>query len=303
MIEPTRDARHATRSGTERPRALFIVGPPRSGTTLIGNYLGSSAEAFNLGEFGGFHLAHTVAPGALGLMPSGPYRDEYLADLTSMTRRFAEEIAVRYGRRWYCDAAPANNAGASSMAATMPDAVFVLTLRHYAGNIQSLRRAFASGGIWAGRTWEESAAVWVAAYQNLLNLPDERVVPFGYDRLAASPDEALASLRDGLAVHGFDTGTLDAGLLAVSHGTQFNIRARPTVAVRQDGAPRLAPFSSVDVDRWGGDIHRAVWPIVRDVHHELLRRFPGMYVSPPPPMDMRAHDEIEGSIPFEREGW
>src|SRR6266540_6271610 len=181
MIEPAGDARQATRSATDRPRALFIVGPPRSGTTLIGNYLGSSAETFNLAEFGGFHLAHTVAPGALGLIPAGPHRNEYLADLKAMTLRFAEEIATRYGRRWYCDAAPANNAGASSMAAMIPDAVFVLTLRHYAGNIQSLRRAFASGGIWAGRTWEESAQVWVVAYRSLLSLPAERVVPFGYD--------------------------------------------------------------------------------------------------------------------------
>ncbi len=59
-------------------RALFVLGSPRSGTTLIGSYLASGARVLDLGEYGGFHLAHTVAPATLGAMP-GSHRAEYLA--------------------------------------------------------------------------------------------------------------------------------------------------------------------------------------------------------------------------------
>ena len=39
------------------------------------------------------------------------------------------------------------------------------------------------------------------------------------------------------------------------------------LAARHPGAaPRMQPFPSVDLESWSGDIHRLVWPAVRDIH-------------------------------------
>ena len=44
-------------------------------------------------------------------------------------------------------------------ASKLPGALFVLTLRHYSGVVQSLRRSFESGYGWAGPGWDDSARV------------------------------------------------------------------------------------------------------------------------------------------------
>src|ERR1700683_2016969 len=133
-------------------RALFVVGAPRSGTTLIGNYLASDPSVLNLGEYGGFHLAHNVAPAALGAIP-GSFRDPYLRDLVTHAQWFAEGLAMAHEKDWYCDTTPWNILAADRIPADIPDALFVLMLRHYSGTVQSLRRSFESGFGWAGATW------------------------------------------------------------------------------------------------------------------------------------------------------
>jgi hypothetical protein len=66
---------------------------------------------------------------------------------------------------------------------------------------------------------------------------------------------------------------------------------------------RLQAIRSFEAERWSGDIHRRVWPIVRDMHQELLRRFPAEYRSPPPPPAMRAHDDVLGLTALDVDGW
>ena len=150
------EAAHPAGNGTAR--AVFVLGAPRSGTALIGRFLGSSPDVFNLEEFGAFHFAHTLAPDHLRDIPPGPHREEYLRALIHHARGFAEAIAARHGARWYVDATPANLIGARSLATHLPDAVYVVTLRHYAGTIQDMRRSLEPAR--AGRTWEDSARIW-----------------------------------------------------------------------------------------------------------------------------------------------
>jgi hypothetical protein len=51
-------------------RPVFVVGSPRSGTTLAGALLGSAAGVSDLGEYAGYYFCHRTGPGELLPMPA-----------------------------------------------------------------------------------------------------------------------------------------------------------------------------------------------------------------------------------------
>ncbi len=281
-------------------RALFVLGAPRSGTTLIGNYLGSGPSVLNLGEYGAFHLAHNLAPAALGAIP-GPYREPYLRDLVTHAQWFAEGLTATHGKHWYCDTTPWNILAADRIAADIPDALFVLMLRHYSGTIQSLRRSFESGFGWAGATWADSAEVWARAYQAAAPLPAERTLVISYEGLCADPATTLDLVHRWMDQHGFPTKGLDLGQLTISHAPPAS-GPRPTIAVRVGDTVELRPIASYDPFCWSGDIHRTVWPVVQEVHRRLSAQFGSAYVWPPPPSRMWIHHDVYGLVPAELNG-
>lgn len=275
-------------------RSLFVLGSPRSGTTVVGSYLASGARVLDLGEYGGFHLAHNVAPTTLGAMP-GSYRKAYLADLVGHARRFAEGLALSEGARWFCDTTPWNLLVADRVAADLPDALFVLMLRHYSGTVQSLRRSFESGFAWAGQTWPDSARIWAHFYSSVGRVPADRTIAVSYDALTDDPDHVLARLRAWLGERGYPVDDLDLSQLAVSHAPPSS-GPRPTIGARREDGVRLSPISSFDPDLWSGDIHQMVWPVVEDVHRDLAVRFPTAYVWPMPPAAVAANHPIGSEV-------
>jgi len=283
-------------NAASRPRALFVLGVPRSGTTLIGNYLGSAPGVLNFAEYGGFYVAHSVATAVIERIP-GHYHTEYLAELRRHTRTFAERIARAQGCAWYLDHTPWNLEIAAALAMDPADALFVLMLRHYSGTILSLRR-FA----WAGDSWEDNARLWVALCGKIIDLPAERLIPVSYDALAAEPDVTLASLAGALGQHGYPVDDLDPAMLGLSHAAIIG-EPRPVIGAAEDGqVVGLSPISSFDADRWSGDIHDRVWPIVMDTHFELLRLFPRSYCCPPRPT-LKIHDAHRGLIGYNLQTW
>lgn len=274
-------------------RALIVLGAPRSGTTLVGSYLASGHHVLDLGEYGGFHLAHNVAPTTLGAMP-GSYTAKYLEDLVDHARRFAEDLSRSHSREWYCDATPWNLLVADRLAAQLPDALFVLMLRHYAGNVQSLRRSFESGFAWAGGTWADSARIWAQFYRSVGRVPADRTVAVSYDALTYEPETVLGLLRAWLHEQGFPTGDLDAGRLAVSHAPPSS-GPRPTIGAFGERGLELRSIRSFDPEAWSGDIHRTVWSVVENVHRDLSSRFPTVYVRPAPPDDLALQLEARNS--------
>jgi hypothetical protein len=280
-----------------RPRAVFVLGCPRSGTTLVGNFLGSSTQVLNLAEFGGFYVAHSMAPAVIKRLP-GFHHDEYLAELRSHARLFAERLARSSGCSWYLDHTPWNLEIAPGLAADVRGALYVLMLRHYAGAILSMHRL-----PWFGETWEDVARLWTQMCGRIIDLPSDRLIPVGYDMLAAQPERTVAALMSALDRHGFPVHALDARVLTLSHAALVG-QPRPVIGVSENGSEfRFQSISSFDAERWSGDIHDRIWPIVRDAHFELLRRFPGIYSCPPQPRSLKAHDETKGLIDYELQAW
>ncbi|HEX9035031.1 MAG TPA: sulfotransferase, partial [Streptosporangiaceae bacterium] len=229
----------------------------------------------------------------------GFHHEAYLTEIREHARAFAERLAAEQGCTWFVDHTPWNLEVASRLAAELPDAVFVLMLRHYSGAILSLRRF-----PWAGQTWADTARLWATLCGQIIELPPDRLVAVGYDALAAEPAPTLAALVGALDKHGFPVSGLDAGVLALSHAAIIG-EPRPVIGVTPGEEPGggLQPISSFDAQRWSGDIHSEIWPVVRDMHHELLRRFPGVYRCPPAPRSLRIHDDDLGLIGYELPGW
>jgi len=277
------------------PRAVFVLGVPRSGTTLIGNYLGSAPEVENLAEYGGFYVAHSMAPSVIQRIP-GYHHDAYLAELRDHARGFAERKARESGCAWYLDHTPWNLEVAARLAADVPDALFVLMLRHYAGNILSLNRFD-----WAGDSWTDVATLWATLCGQMLYLPQDRLIVVGYDALAAEPEQTMAELTAALDKHGFPAADLNPQVLTLSHAAIIG-EPRPVIGGADGTAGGLRPIRSFEAERWSGDIHAQVWPIVADMHYELMRRFPGSYRCPPPPSGLRIHG-VKGSLEYELPGW
>lgn len=263
----------APRPAAAHARGLFVVGVPRSGTTLMGNYLGSHPDVLGLAEYGGFYVAHSVAPAYVNRLP-GREHDGFLAELAALAAGHVIDVARERNRSWFCDATPWNLEVAGALAAALPDALFVLMLRHFSGAVLSLDQFG-----WAGETPEDAARLWVRLNECISQLPPERTVVVSYDVLAEQPAETLAAVHEALADARFDPDGFDAMQLTASHAAVVG-KPRPTIAQVIDGQLVLRRIQSLDEQRWTEDLHARVWPIVRNMHRALADQFRGVYASP-----------------------
>ncbi len=175
----------------EKVTPIFVVGCPRAGTTLIGNLLASSNKVCNLGEYGAFYLTYfLIEHHYLKRYPSR-YKDDYIKELKEHAKTFAIKIAVQNNCNYYSDSSPANLLISHELASTIPEAQFVLVLRHYTGVLQSLERSFADGYSWAGNTWKKRAHIWRTFYAYTAHLPKDRTTIISYDKLCANQKTTL----------------------------------------------------------------------------------------------------------------
>jgi Sulfotransferase family len=264
---------------TKAPRALFVLGVPRSGTTVVASYLATPRRVLDMIEYAGFYVANGIAPPIMATYP-GPLKFLYTQDLATHAKEFAEDAAIVAGCDWYCDGTPWNLRCAGRLRDQLQDAIFVLMLRHYSGTIQSLRRLYGPRFPWAGRTLAQSARLWAIMNSEIDQLPWDRTVVVGYDALAADPEPTLHKLRADLERLGFDTSDLDLRAFALSQANPKE--RRPTLAsMEADGTVRLQRMTTVDAAAWTDEIDAAVRPIVAAVHQHLLERFPGVYLENP----------------------
>ena len=257
-------------------RGLFVLGVPRSGTTLMGNYLGSHPAVLGLAEYGGFYIAHSVAPTHLNRLP-GALHEAFLRGLRALAVDQVSRVARRHGCAWFCDATPWNLRIGGAIADALPDAVFVLMLRHFSGAVLSLHRF-----PWAGDSWADAAQLWVELNGCIDQLPQERTIVAGYDALAAQPADTIAGIGEALQSLGLDPDGFDDRQFAASHAHIIG-EPRPTIATIVGGRVVFEPISSLDGHRWTPEVHAAVWPVVADAHRTLRARFAPAYESPPRP--------------------
>jgi sulfotransferase family protein len=275
-------------------RPIFVVGSPRSGTTLIGNYLGSARSVLNVGEYRAIYLAFGTLPvqlrGALtGLVPDSwdPYLRQYIEEVQRHAVDFVYRATEREGRTAFCDSHPRNVLIAPLLARLFPDALFVLTLRHYTGVIQSLMRLGmisllpdnAPSLDFVEPTRAAAAVLWDRHYQAAMGLPLERTVAFGYDRFCADPKATIARLKQALHAAGFPVEELDDSVFSESHASVPG-SPRPTVGAPAGAGTRLSRIPSYDAEAWLPVIERDVRRVVEETDDLMRAVFPHDYASP-----------------------
>jgi hypothetical protein len=275
-------------------RPIFVVGSPRSGTTMIGNYIGTARSVLNAGEYRALDIAYgtlkSQLTGALaGLAPADweAHRDQYVSEVQRHAAEFIVRVAENEGRTAFCDSTPRNLLIAAQLAEVFPTALFVLTIRHYSGTIQSLMRL----GIIAvihdyeqGRDRQDATAaaagtLWSRHYAAASQLPADRTVAFGYDRFCAEPEPTLDRFKTALAVRDFPTGELDDAAFTVSHAPAPGT-TRATIGMKAAAGTRLASIPSFDASAWTGAMEYHVRPAVEVIDADLRTRYPDDYRDP-----------------------
>jgi hypothetical protein len=275
-------------------RPIFVVGSPRSGTTLIGNYLGSARSVLNVGEYRPLYLAFGTLPIQLrsplaGLVPKAwePHLDEYVGQVQRHAVDFVVRATQMEGRSAFCDAHPRNVLIAPLLARLFPDALFVLTLRHYTGTIQSLLRLGLISVLpdnepsvdFVQPTAVAAAVLWDRHYQAAMGLPLDRTLFFGYDAFCANPEAVLARFKSALARADFPVGELDDGVFSESHAS-FPGRPRATVGANPSGPAGLSTIPSYDAESWLPINELEVHPFVDSTDELLQAVFPNDYSRP-----------------------
>jgi hypothetical protein len=252
-------------------RALFVLGTPRSGTTLIGTLCGRATGVVDLGEYRAFVLAHDLGRTLFRRTPA-PFADEYLQSVALHARSFAEGLAARNGAQWYVDHTPINLLVAERLACELPDALFVLMVRHHAGVIQSLARSYRDGYDWAGEDVAARAQLYSRFYEQATHLPPQRTIAVSYDALCTMPAETLVSLREALEARGFPGRNWNLNVLAQSHAN--GSAGRQTIGKLRDGEVVLGPMSSFDAASWTENDEARSRPHLVNAREVLARCFP-----------------------------
>jgi hypothetical protein len=223
------------------PRGIFVLGCPRSGTTMMGRYLGSSKLVCDMGEFGGFYFSTHIARLKFERMPS-KFAAQYLRELREHARTYAESVASVHDCPYFLDDTPWNLLVVPDLLELVPHAAFVLMLRGAAGVVKSLGRSFDAGYSWAGADITSRVQLWQTFYRESLLLPSEQTIAISYEGLCAAPRLWLDRLRHELAVRDIRLGELDLSIFATSHATK-PASARSTLARRNgNGKTVLVPM-------------------------------------------------------------
>ena len=128
-----RPARTATETRTG-PQPVFILGMPRTGSTLVDRILSSHDRVTSMGELGCFKEAMKVVTGYGGGEGFHEHfygqRDRDI-DLDRLGRLYLQAASpTHFEGRWFIDKYPMNFMDLGLMAEALPDARFIHTIRH-----------------------------------------------------------------------------------------------------------------------------------------------------------------------------
>lgn len=277
-------------------KPIFVLGSPRAGTTMIGNYLGSARSVLNAGEYRALYLAHGALPIQLGaanrlegLAPPEweSFRARYVDEVRIHAAEFIVKAAESSGHTAFVDSFPRNVFIAGQLADIFPDALFVLTLRHYTGVIQSLLRlgtvsllpGFEASIDWVDPTAVAAAALWSRHYQASFNLPNDRTIVFGYDRFCADPGTVLRQFKAALASRSFPVDELDDASFMRSHASEPGKR-RATAGRKSGAGVRLVSIPSFDPTTWTPVTELEIQAAVAPIDTLLRVIFPDDYAEP-----------------------
>lgn len=255
-------------------KPIFVLGSPRSGTTLIGNYLGSYPTVLNAVEYSAFFFTYYVAELEFLKVPS-PLKNEYLASLKEHAAWFIERKALSLNAKFFVDSTPSNLLIIKELLKKYPEATVILCLRNYRGVIQSLERSYLAGYLWAGENFVERARLWTVFYSNVCDLP-ANTIAINYDHLCNNPAMTLEKFGRALSNIGFNTALLKKEVFAKSHATKTQ-DSRPTLAKIINNEVVFLKIPSYNENEWNVEQEESADKITRKTMQLISEKFPDFW--------------------------
>lgn len=237
-------------------RLLFVLSPPRAGSTLLQRMLGSHAEIYTHPEphlitplaYLGFHDIVDKAPydhiNAAEAMRSFvaelPNQEaDYLDAVRAYSDTLYGRMLAKSGRRYFMDKTPAYALVLPFLTKLYPTAHYVVLTRHPLAVMSSYANSFFDGDWQAAHAFNPVVLRYVPAIARLLEKPTAHVHQVGYEQLVQNPAPALSKMFDFLGLPD------DPG--AVNYGERFEAKAGmgDPITVGKHNAP-----VATSVEKW-----------------------------------------------------
>lgn len=188
---------------------VFVVGCPRSGTTVTGRALGAHPRARCLEEtLAGVYLHDMLYELKLGTKrATGGLADVPLTSLlrhaATFTRSLFDDLAGPLSPAVVVDHTPWYGVTAPMLDAFLPEARFVHVVRHGAAVVESLAHADATGRAWAGSDVVRRATLWrtmVVECERIAAHAPGRWTRVHYEDLVSAPTDVLRRLTGWLGL-------------------------------------------------------------------------------------------------------
>jgi tetratricopeptide (TPR) repeat protein len=235
-----------TAGGDALAAPIFVVGLPRTGTTLVDRILSSHRDVRSVGELGAFSLAIkqlTATPSSLVLDPV-TLREAHTIDYAEAARRYLSAAApLAQGAPRFVDKMPLNFFYGALIHRVFPQARIVALRRHpMDAALSNYRQLFATSFTYYNYAFSlEETARYVAGYERLMRafaraLRADRFMQIEYEALVSNQETQTRRL---LAFCGLDW---DPACLNF-HENDAPVATASSVQVRQ-------PLYASSVGRW-----------------------------------------------------
>lgn len=204
----TRAALARLRAASDNEECIFIVGLPRSGTTLVEQILGSHSEVFAAGELDAFQRSaiEAVARHSGAIPAKLGFVDQSLAvEFTALGRAYLESTRPRTGHtQRFTDKSPINYLYAGLIHAALPRARFIALRRHPLDSCYAMFRTL-FGAAYPFTYDLEDLGRYYVAWEKLMRHWEEVIgdawLPVSYEALVTRPEHIT---REILAHSGLD---------------------------------------------------------------------------------------------------
>jgi hypothetical protein len=278
--------RWSTGESLVQDRLLFVISPPRAGSTLLQQMLGSHSAIYTHPEphlitplaYLGYHAHVDKAPydhinaaeamrAFVARLPGG--EEDYLDALRAYADTLYGRMLAPSGRRYFLDKTPAYATVLPFLSALYPKAKYVVLTRHPLSVMSSYANSFFVGNWREARAFNPIVERYVPAMAAFLRKQAVPMLHVRYEALVQAPEAELARIFDFLGLaHEPDAVNYKKNFKAQNGmGDPIGVQkhARPTTESVEKWVPELlsdpdklalardivARLSDEDLDSWG----------------------------------------------------
>jgi hypothetical protein len=242
-------------------RLVFVISPPRAGSTLLQHMLGAHSQIFTYPE------PHLITPlaflGYYDLVDKAPYDHIHAAeairhfvaglphgeaDYLDAVRAYADTLYGRMlepsGKRYFVDKTPGYALVLPFLTRLYPDALYIVLTRHPLSIASSYANSFFDGDWLAAHRFNPVVNRYVPAVADMLRAPPRHLLQISYEALVRDPRAELARLCSFLG--------LDFQEAMIDYGAHY----QPAPGGRGDpiNVQRQSRPVADSLDKWSGEL-------------------------------------------------